>query len=177
MPLVGERAAGAATYLKMLCQAIVNGVIKQKVMDASLTVDTVKMDKGQLSSFAIGICSDLRRGRISVQHGGCSSVIRENGVKRPVGKWPSDWADGEHDEDGGDDRYGVRPQQGVEAFKEGMYGLVCRNTIWKAWDDVTSASLMPRMSEPLGISRCSILSDFEFTTESTDRRPGSPEAS
>ena len=80
VPLVGGRAAGAAIYPKMLCQAIVNGVIKQKIMDASLIVDTVKMDKGHLSSFAIGICSEFRRGRISVQHGGCSSVVRENGV-------------------------------------------------------------------------------------------------
>ena len=56
------RAAGAVIYPKMLSQAIVSGVIKQKVMDASRTVDTVKMDKGQLSSFAIGICSDLSQG-------------------------------------------------------------------------------------------------------------------
>ena len=97
----------------MLCQAIVNGVIKQKIMDASRTADTVKMDKGQLSSFAIGICADLRRGRISVQHWSCSSVVRKNGVNRPVGKWSSDWVHGVHDEDGGDDHYGVRPQQGV----------------------------------------------------------------
>ena len=111
VPLVGGRAVGAAIYPKMLCQAIVNGVNKQKVMDASLTVDTVKTDKGQLSSFAIGICSDLRRGRISVRNGGCSSVVRGNGVNRPVGKWPSDWVHGVHDDDGGDDHYGVRPSR------------------------------------------------------------------
>ena len=141
VPLVGARAAGAAIYPEMLCKAIVTGVIKQQAMDASSLVDTVKLNKGQLSSFAAGICSDLRRGRILVQHGGCSSVIRENGVNRPVGKWPTDWADGRHDEDGGDDYYGVRPQQGVEALKEAMYGLVCHNSIWKAWDDVTDVEL------------------------------------
>ena len=68
VPLVGGRVAGAAIYPKMLCRAIVTGFIKQKAMDASSIVDTVKMDKGQLSSLATGICSDLRTGRILVQH-------------------------------------------------------------------------------------------------------------
>ena len=49
--------------------------------------------------------------------------------------------DGVHDEDGVDNHYGVRPQQGVETLKEAMYGLVCHNSIWKAWDDVTNAEL------------------------------------
>ena len=53
-------------------------------------------------------------------------------------KSPSHWADGVHDEDGRDDDYGMRRQQGVEALKEAVYGLVCHNNIWKAWDDVTS---------------------------------------
>ena len=51
VPLVGGRAAGAAIYPKMLCEAIITDVIKQKAMDASSLVDTVKMDKGQLSLF------------------------------------------------------------------------------------------------------------------------------
>ena len=85
-PLVGGRAAGAAIYPKMLCRASVTGVIKQKAIDESRTVDTVKTNKGHLLFFAMGICSDLRRGRILVQHGGCRSVVRENGVNRPVGK-------------------------------------------------------------------------------------------
>ena len=125
----------------MLCKAILTGVIRQKVVDAPRTADTVNMDKGQASSFAMGICSDLRRVTILVQHGGCSSVVGEHGVNRPVWKWPSDWVDGAHDEDGGDDCCGVRPQQGDEAFKEAMYGLVCHNSIWKAWDDVTEVEL------------------------------------
>ena len=101
-------------------------------MDTSRTVDTVKMDKGQLSSFAMGISADLRRGRILVRHGGCSSVVREDGVNRPIAEWPSDSVDKVHDEDGGDDYYGVRPQHGVEALKEAMYGLIRNSSIWKA---------------------------------------------
>jgi hypothetical protein len=46
-----------------------------------------------------------------------------------------------HDEDGGDEANGVRPQSGVDVLKEAMYGLVCRNSIWKAWDDVTNVEL------------------------------------
>ena len=46
-----------------------------------------------------------------------------------------------HDEDGGDNCYGVRPQQGVEALKEAMYGLGCDSSNWKAWDAVTNVEL------------------------------------
>ena len=50
VPLVGGRAAGAAIDSKMFCKTIVTGGSKQKAMDSSSLVDTVKMDKGQLSS-------------------------------------------------------------------------------------------------------------------------------
>ena len=73
--------------------------------------------------------------------GNCSSVTRSGGVNRPVGDWPSDWVDTVHDEDGGEDLIGVRPQTGVQVLKEAMYGLVCRNSIWKAWDDVSNVEL------------------------------------
>ena len=63
-PSVGGRADGAAIFPTMLCKAFVNGVNKQMIMDPSSTVDIVKMDKGQLSCFAVGICSKLCRGII-----------------------------------------------------------------------------------------------------------------
>ena len=62
-------------------------------------------------------------------------------MNRPVGDWPSDWVDTVHEEDGGNDEFGVRPQSGVKILKEAMYGLVCRNSIWKAWDDVSNVEL------------------------------------
>ena len=141
VPLVGGRAAGAQVYPKKLCDAIVTGVIKQKALDASNVINMGSMSKKQLSSFASGICADLRRERLLVQHGGCSSITREGDVNRPVGNWPKDWVDTIHEEEGGDDQHGVRPQRGVEVLKEAMYALVCKNTMWTAWDDVTNVQL------------------------------------
>ena len=64
-----------------------------------------------------------------MQAGSCSSVTRDGEVNRPVGDWPSDWVDTVHEEDGGNDEFGVRPQSGVKILKEAMYGLVCRNSV------------------------------------------------
>jgi len=110
-------------------------------LDASSIVNTGSMNKNVLSSFSRGIANELRRERVSGQHGGCSSVIRDGSVNRPVGKWPADWIDVVHEEEGGDDLYGVRPQQGVEVLKNEMYALVCKNSMWRAWDDVTDVEL------------------------------------
>ena len=61
----------------------------------------------------------------------------------PLEKWPSDCVDAVHDEHGGEDLFGVRAQTGVRILKEAMYGLVRKNSIWQAWDDVSNAELNP----------------------------------
>ena len=30
---------------------------------------------------------------------------------------------------------------GIEVMKGAMYGLICKNSVWKAWDDLTNAEL------------------------------------
>ena len=77
-----------------------------------------------------------------------AALLRSDGVNRPIGKWPSDWVDDVHDEDGGEDLLGVRSHTGVQIFKEAMYGLVCKNSIWQAWDDVSNAELNPSDVKP-----------------------------
>lgn len=139
--LVGGRAGAAATYPEALCEAIVKGVIKQQKVDALNRVSTGKMGKGQLSSFVVQLCGDLRRERLAAGIGGCSSVVRDGGRFRPVGDWPADWVDIVHEEDGGCDDRGVRPQKGAEILRDVMYGLVCKNSIWRAWDDVSNVDL------------------------------------
>ena len=141
VPFVGRRAAGAQVYPEKLCKAIVNGMLRQKEVDESNRISTKAMGRGQLSSFTRSLCIDLRRERSEARVGNCSSVSRQEGVNRPVGDWPIDWVDTVHDEDGGEDVRGARPQTGVQVLREAMYGLVCRNTIWKAWDDVSGADL------------------------------------
>ena len=130
-------------YPDKLCQAIVNGKLRQTEVDEPNRVSTGKMSKGQLSSMAQSLCLEIRRERVGAASGNCSWVVRSDGVNRPIGKWPSDWVDAVHDEDGGEDLLGVRPQTGVHILKEAMYGLVCKNSIWQAWDDVSNAELNP----------------------------------
>ena len=127
----------------MLCQAIVNGMLRQKKIDESNRVSTMGMSHGQLSLFRRRLYDEVRQERAQARSGNCSSVIRENNVDRPVGDWPPDWVDAIHEEDGGDDSLGVRPQNGVNILKECMFGLVCKNSIWQAWDDVSNAELNP----------------------------------
>ena len=132
VPLVGGRAAGAQVYPKELCEAIVRGVVKQKLWDKSNKVSTMGMNKRQLNSFTSSLTRQIRTERISMGQGHCSSVTRDGSLNRPNGEWPVDWVDAVHEEEGGADYHGVRPQQGAEAFKESMYALVCKNSMWKA---------------------------------------------
>ena len=68
-------------------------------------------------------------------------MIRYGEINKPLGDWPKDRVDGIHEEEGGLDHYEVCPQQGVEAMKDAMHGLICTNSSWKAWDDLTNVEL------------------------------------
>ena len=59
VPLVAGRAAGAAIYPQMLCEAICRGVARQKKYDQSGLVTTGKMIYTGLKSFVRHVC-DLR---------------------------------------------------------------------------------------------------------------------
>ena len=71
------------------------------------------------------------------------STSVKDGTRRPVGEYPSHWLDEWHEEDGGQDHRGVRPQCGVTLLKKEMDGLSFRGGHETAWDDVTNASLLP----------------------------------
>ena len=65
-------------------------------------------------------------------------------MARSTGRWetgPKDWIDGIHAEEGGADNYGMCPQLGAEVTEDAMYGLICKNSLWKAWDDLTNVGL------------------------------------
>ena len=61
---------------------------------------------------------------------------------RPTGDWPSHWIDDKHEEDGGMDVRGFRPQMGVTVFTAEVGGLSYRCGYEAAWDDVTNAELL-----------------------------------
>ena len=94
-------------YPKKLGEAIVKGVIKQKAWDASNNVSILAMNWKQPSSFTASIGADIRKERINLNQGYCSSVIRDGDTNKPVGNAPRDWVVGVCEEDGGVDRRGV----------------------------------------------------------------------
>ena len=51
------------------------------------------------------------------------SVECKNGVMRPTGDYPEHWNDEWHDDDGGNDLRGCRPQVGMTLLKAEMDGL------------------------------------------------------
>ena len=139
IPLVGGRAAGAATYPRGLCQAISRGLLRQKVLDKSRMVRTGNMSRHE----TIGFLQALHRGangklRIS------NLCQRSDGSVRPVGNWPEHWYDGVHEPDGGSDVRGVRPQCGTDILCKEMSGLAVRGGEEVAWDDVADAGLDPK---------------------------------
>ena len=144
VPLMGGRAAKAAIYPPALCRAICKGLIKQKEHDAKngLT-STGKMDKRQLQALVMRV-------RDEDEHVGAAYVkyqkySQSGGIQRPNGGWPDAWVDFVHEEDGGEDARGVRPQNGVGILREGIQALYTKNGVVTATDDVNDVELNPTM--------------------------------
>ena len=73
------------------------------------------------------------------------STSLNDGTHRPTGEYPQHWLDYSHEEDGGHDRRGVRPQVGVTLLKKEMDGLSFKGGYEVAWDDVANAELVPEL--------------------------------
>ena len=56
---------------------------------------------------------------------------------------PQEWVDRIHEEDGGDDEIGPRPQNGQALLRDALKGMVDKNGWSDAWDDVTNKKLDP----------------------------------
>ena len=61
------------------------------------------------------------------------------------GGWPEHWRDPVHEEDGGRDVHGVRPQEGIELLKKELDALVFKDGISTARDDVSGKELVPKL--------------------------------
>ena len=138
IPLVGGRAAGAAIYPKKLCEAVARAVIKQKLLDKTSQVYTGSMTRAQTKSFLHSL-SPSAKSQKSINE----LCKKSKGRWVPIGDYAEHWFDGVHEDEGGDDHRGVRPQQGTEILKKEMNGLLKRGGEHIAWDDVTNAELDP----------------------------------
>ena len=73
------------------------------------------------------------------------SIDETHNRARPIGEYPEHWLDDWHELEGGDDKFGVRPQNGVTMLQAEMSGLSYRHGYEMAWDDVSNESLVPEL--------------------------------
>ena len=73
-----------------------------------MIVNTGKMNADQVKNFTNQLCSLKLRGSGAIKK--IMSVQCKNGVTRPTGHYPEPWNDKWHDDDGGNDLRGCRPQ-------------------------------------------------------------------
>ena len=62
-----------------------------------------------------------------------------------AGKYPEHWVDPVHEEDGGCDAHGVRPQVGIDILRSELDALTFKNGVAVAKDDVTGTELVPEL--------------------------------
>ena len=143
VPLIAGRAAGAAIYPQALCEAICRGIAKQKKYDQGNRVMTGRLAYTGLKSFVRHLCDLQGSSRNAVEQ--ILSTSLKEGIHRPTGEYPDHWLDYWHEEDGGEDVRGVRPQIGVTLLKKELHGLTFKGGYEVAWDDVTNAELVPEL--------------------------------
>ena len=118
----------------MICNAIVRGVVRQKKEDDGRLLSVPRMDQEQVKEFAVAL--------------GLSSVglLRdEGGIGSPAGGWPDHWIDPIHEEPGGQDKFRMRPQEGIDILKAHMYALTYKQGIASAKDDASGKELVPEL--------------------------------
>ena len=91
VPLVAGRAAGAAIYPRVLCEAICRGVARKKKYDRGIMVSTGKMTYTGLKSFVRHV-RDLQGSSRNAIEQILSTSMRE-GAHRPTGDYPDHWLD------------------------------------------------------------------------------------
>ena len=100
--------------------------MSSRVATTRMSVDDTRSFVGSLSSVCLGKVDD---------------VIRE-GLQ---GNWPKHWVDDMHERDGGNDKFGLRPQCGIDILEGEMQSLIFRDGIAVAKDDVTGKELVPKL--------------------------------
>ena len=114
VPLVEGRAAAAQVYPEPLCKAICVGIARQKTYDIGICAESKLLNRRQLNS-----------------------IIESAGGTRPKGDWPLKCFDSGHERDGGSDKVGINPQNGITRLDNLISGPGMRHGVLPmAWDDV-----------------------------------------
>jgi hypothetical protein len=117
--------------------------VRQKRFERSNKVATGKLSYLGLKSFVRHVCDLQGSSAATIEN--LLSTSLSDGTHRPTGDYPSHWMDYWHEEDGGSDRRGVRPQVGTTLLKKEMDGLAFKSGYEVAWDDVSNAELLPEL--------------------------------
>ena len=131
--LVAGKAAAAQVYPPDLCKAMLRGTRKQKQADMSRRVSTTSMTEQKTRNFIKSLSSV------------CLGTLNNVVTDACAGNLPEHWVDCVHEEDGGSDDRGVRPQHGITILKEELDALTFKNGIAVAKDDVSGNDLVPAL--------------------------------
>ena len=127
----------------MLCEAICRGVARQQKEDASMAVSTGRMNTDEVRSFAHYICNFNEGTKSGIQR--IQSINETEDCTTLVANCPGHWIDTWHELEGGNDRFGVRPQYRVTLLQAEMNGLSFKSEYETAWDDVSNENLVPEL--------------------------------
>ena len=111
----GRRSRAAQVYPEPLCEAVARGLTRQLLAKESQLEPSKKVNIHQLSSIV--------------------------DYKLNEGRRKEHWKDTVHEEDGGADTYGSKPQNGTAILKESLASLTYSGGRLTAWDDVSGAPL------------------------------------
>ena len=81
----------------------------------------------------------------SLSSGRLCSILDDIGIGKTAGDWPTNCVDCVHDDDGGDDKLGLRPQRGIEILRAEIDAPTFKNGIAEAKDDISGCSLPPEL--------------------------------
>ena len=103
-------------YPMQLCEAMCRGIANQKKFEKNGNVSTGAMKVGGLCSFISHFCCEGPTKPLTTAT--MRNVMAYKHSYKLPGNWSSHWVDFVHEEDGGDDKVGVRPQHGVDILQQ-----------------------------------------------------------
>ena len=111
---------------------MLRGIAQQKARDACNQLITPRMNNNQLKKFVGPLASvDIR------------FVAPSSSTTAPNGDSCKHWIDPVHEEDGGNDGFGPRPQRGIELLKDELALFTFKTGIAFARYDVTGTEIVP----------------------------------
>ena len=145
--LMNGRARQAAIYPRQLCEATCMGLSRQKEHDQTMTTQALNvLQQEEFGKLDTSPHSDTdQEDTFAGRQGGALSHMGAQDRHQPTTpghRQPKPhWKDTVHEDDGGDDRVGTRPQNGQDIYRHEILGLMRREGFLTAWDDVSGKEL------------------------------------